>query len=50
MILHYDISDIIPYINWLYFFHAWSMNGKPEEAKTQLRTDAEAKLKSLQGS
>ena len=45
MILHYDISDIIPYINWLYFFHAWSMNGKPEEAKTQLRTDAEAMLK-----
>ena len=49
MILHYDISDIIPYINWLYFFHAWSMNGKPEEAKTQLRTDAEAMLKSWQG-
>ena len=48
MILHYDISDIIPYINWLYFFHAWSMNGKPEEAKTQLRTDAEAMLKSWQ--
>ena len=49
MILHYDISDIIPYINWLYFFHAWSMNGKPEEAKTQLRTDSEAMLKSWQG-
>lgn len=49
MILHYDISEIIPYINWLYFFHAWSMNGKPEEAKTQLRTDSEAMLKSWQG-
>ena len=21
--LHYDIPDLIPYINWTYFFHAW---------------------------
>ena len=23
MIFHYALSDIAPYINWLYFFHAW---------------------------
>ena len=23
MIRHYDINDVRPYINWVYFFHAW---------------------------
>ena len=23
MLLHYSITDITPYINWIYFFHAW---------------------------
>lgn len=23
MIWHYDINDVRPYINWVYFFHAW---------------------------
>ena len=23
MILTYRIRDIVPYINWIYFFHAW---------------------------
>lgn len=23
MIRHYDINDVSPYINWVYFFHAW---------------------------
>ena len=21
--LHYAIHDVAPYINWIYFFHAW---------------------------
>ena len=45
MIIHYSIQEITPYINWLYFFHAWDMNGKPKEAKQALRADAEALLK-----
>ena len=50
MILHYDIQDIVPYINWLYFYHAWSMNGKSETAKLQLRKDAEEMLHTWEGS
>lgn len=38
--LSYSVHDIEPYINWIYFFHAWSMNGKPEEARENLRRDA----------
>ena len=29
----YRPSEVAPYINWLYFFHAWAMNGKPQEAR-----------------
>lgn len=25
MTLHYPIADVAPYINWLYFFHAWGI-------------------------
>ena len=24
----YNISEIEPYINWLYFYHAWGLSGK----------------------
>jgi len=34
------VCDLEPYINWLYFFHAWNMTGKPEEAKERLRKEA----------
>lgn len=40
----YDISEVRPYINWLYFFHAWQMGGKPREARDTLRNDAERML------
>lgn len=39
-IITYSIDQLIPYINWLYFFHAWSLNGKPEEEKQRLKSDA----------
>lgn len=29
----YNISEIEPYINWLYFYHAWGLSGKPREEK-----------------
>jgi cobalamin-dependent methionine synthase I len=44
MIVHYDIQDIEPYINWIYFYHAWNMNGKPEAEKRKLRDDAASML------
>jgi cobalamin-dependent methionine synthase I len=47
--LIYDISEITPYINWIYFFHAWGMNGKPAGAKEKLKADAERVLASWEG-
>ncbi len=47
--LSYSVSDIAPYINWEYFYHAWSMNGKPREARQSLRDDAEAMLRDIDG-
>lgn len=44
----YHIADLEPYINWLYFYHAWGLSGKPKEAKLKLRQEAELMLKSWQ--
>jgi cobalamin-dependent methionine synthase I len=46
--LEYDIVRVQPYINWIYFFHAWEMNGKPEAEKLRLRDDAEKMLSVFQ--
>ena len=40
----YDIETVMPYINWVYFFYAWGMSGKPDEEKTKLRQEAEEAL------
>ena len=45
----YEVSDVEPYINWLYFFHAWGLNGKPQENKNQLQEEALQMLHSWQG-
>lgn len=47
--LDYDIDDVRPYINWLYFFHAWGLAGKPQAEKAKLRSEAEAMLDTMQG-
>lgn len=44
MTLTYSIADVAPYINWLYFDHAWGMSGKPEAERQQLRREAEERL------
>jgi cobalamin-dependent methionine synthase I len=49
MKLTYQISDIVPYINWIYFYHAWGLSGKPEKEKQQLRKEAEALLQDMEG-
>jgi cobalamin-dependent methionine synthase I len=46
--LTYKVSEIEPYINWLYFFHAWEMSGKPESEKNKLRAEAETMLSSFE--
>lgn len=42
--IDYNISQLRPYINWLYFFHAWGLSGKPQEQKDRLRDEACAML------
>lgn len=48
-ILTYDISEIVPYINWIYFFHAWGLSGKPREEKERMQADALAMLQTWEG-
>lgn len=36
----YDISEVAPYINWLYFYHAWGLSGKPREDKEKMKQEA----------
>ena len=45
----YDISEVAPYINWLYFYHAWGLSGKTEEVKLKMRQEAEKMLSSWEG-
>lgn len=44
MILDYSISDVAPYINWIYFFHAWGGSRMPLQEKQRLQAEAEERL------
>ena len=44
MTISYSIAEVAPYINWVYFDHAWGMSGKPEAERRQLRREAEERL------
>lgn len=48
-ILTYEISEIVPYINWLYFYHAWGLSGKSQEDKLALQEEALAMLAKWEG-
>ena len=39
-VLSYEISEIVPYINWLYFFHAWGLSGKSNDEKAKIKKEA----------
>ena len=47
MKLVYNISELIPYINWPYFFFAWQVKEPSERGR--LRQEAEALLQQLEG-
>ncbi len=49
MKITYQISEVAPYINWAYFYHAWGMSGKPEDEKAKLRQEAEEALRQIDG-
>lgn len=40
MVIDYHISQLRPYINWLYFYHAWGLAGKPQAEKDRMHEDA----------
>lgn len=40
MVIDYNISDILPYINWIYFFHTWGIAGKQETDRIRLKDEA----------
>ena len=48
-ILTFELDELEPYINWLYFYHAWGLSGKPQEAKAQMRNEAEQMLREFTG-
>ena len=47
MIITYDIHELAPYINWVYFFYAWQVKDPAE--RTRLRQEAEACLAKWEG-
>ena len=42
----YRISDVAPYINWAYFYHAWQVKDRDEQQR--LRQQAEERMKNLE--
>ena len=47
MIITYDIHELVPYINWVYFFYAWQV--KNEDERARLRQEAETLLTQWEG-
>ncbi|MBR0524776.1 MAG: 5-methyltetrahydrofolate--homocysteine methyltransferase [Prevotella sp.] len=45
----YNIRDIVPYINWVYFYYAWGVHTQSEEEKSKLRYEAEKALEKIDG-
>lgn len=46
--IDFNIAQLRPYINWLYFYHAWGLAGKPQSEKDKLLNEANAMLDRLQ--
>ncbi len=49
MKITYNIQDIVPYINWVYFYYAWGVHNQSDVEKSKLRKEAEAALKKIDG-
>ena len=47
MKITYSISELVPYINWVYYFYAWQV--KDEAEKQRMYSEALAKLEELDG-
>ena len=49
-VFKYDIRQVEPYVNWLYFYHAWQMGGGAEMVRNNLRKDAEEMMRHFDSS
>lgn len=47
MKITYHISELVPYINWVYYFYAWQV--KDDAEKQRMKQEALAKLSELEG-
>ena len=45
--IHYSIATVKPYINWLYFYHAWGFGHGGEKEREQLRQEADEMLNKM---
>ena len=41
----YRVAQVAPYVNWLYFYHAWQVGGKGEGERESLKADADDMLR-----
>ncbi|MEE3446008.1 MAG: vitamin B12 dependent-methionine synthase activation domain-containing protein [Prevotella sp.] len=48
MKITYEISQIVPYINWVYFYYAWGIHSRPEAEQQKLRQEAEEALQLIE--
>lgn len=48
-IFHYSIRELVPYIDWSYFMHAWRVDKESRQAANELKHDAMSMLKELDG-
>lgn len=46
--LHFNIEQLRPYINWVYFMHAWGLTGKPQAERQKMMTEANNMLDAMQ--
>lgn len=49
MKIEYEVSELLPYVNWLYFYHAWGLGGKPDGEKAKMRGEALSMLQDWEG-
>ena len=47
--LTFEIADVVPYINWAYFYYAWGVSGKADDERKKLRCEADDMLQRING-
>ena len=48
MTKNFAINDLLPFIDWRYFYHAWQIDAAPEDVKENLKSEAMEVLREWQ--